>query len=409
MQPNASINQKLHERMPKFDDETFNDFAEQLFDLDRQHRLRQLRPRRSRGMEFVGASKEAIVNFGSNDYLGIAATASIQSILTGAKSKNLTSGSSASALVCGWSDAHEALANKIARLEETEAAVLFPSGYAACSGAVATLALENDLILSDELNHASLIDGCRLSRAQCMVYPHRDVEFIADVLKKRRLCYRRVWIVTDGVFSMDGHIAPLVQLCDLGDRFDAEVIVDEAHGTGVLGKSGSGVCEALEVKDRVHIRIGTLSKALGGQGGFVVGPRVIVDFLINHCRPLIFSTSLLPAAIAVANAAIDIVQNEPQRRSRVATYANQLRKELGIRSTSDVEAGVPIIPIVIGEDEAALKLSVELQENGFYVPVIRPPTVPKGTSRLRVSLSAAHDQKAVKHLVETFQSLIDQD
>ncbi|MCL4162387.1 UNVERIFIED_CONTAM: hypothetical protein GTU68_026021, partial [Idotea baltica] len=242
-----------------------------------------------------------------------------------------------------------------ADFESTEAAVVFPSGFAACSGTTATLAEEGDLILSDRLNHASLIDGCRMSKAECMVYPHLSFEYVADVLRKKRQQYQRVWIVTDGVFSMDGHVAPLRELAQLAAEYNSQLIVDEAHGTGVLGAN-----------EQVAIRIGTLSKAIGGQGGFVAGPKVVIDYLINRCRTLIYSTSLAPASVLAALAAFELVRDEPERRYHVCSLAQRLRGRLSIH-VDETESGVPIIPILIGSDADAIKLSSQLRAKGFFV------------------------------------------
>ncbi len=291
---------------------TFDHLARQLALLREQRRLRKLVPRAADGVYLVSPDGRRVLNFGGNDYLGLVAQHGV-----GAGGANVGGGGSgASPLVCGWTPSHQDLAERIAAFEATEAAVLFPSGYAACSGTIATLAQADDLILSDQLNHASLIDGCRLSRADCRIYPHRDCETLAAVLEQSRRDFHQAWIVTDGVFSMDGHVAPLGELCDLAERYDASLIVDEAHGTGVLGSSGSGVCEAMGVKDRVAIRIGTLSKAIGSQGGFVAAPQLVIDYLINRCRSLIYSTALAPPAVASAIAGFDAIANEPERRAR---------------------------------------------------------------------------------------------
>ncbi|TWU23347.1 8-amino-7-oxononanoate synthase [Novipirellula galeiformis] len=378
----------------------FDYLADRLAELKSHHRLRTLVPRQPLGIEFIDDAQRRLINFGSNDYLGLATSRSPSPIAPSA------TGSTASALVCGWTPLHQQLAERIAQLESTESAILFPSGYAACSGTVATLAEEGDLILSDELNHASLIEGCRLSRAECIVYPHRDHEFVANTLAQRRHQFTRVWIVTDGVFSMDGHVAPLRELADLVQRFTATLIVDEAHGTGVLGKTGSGLCEALEVKDRVAIRIGTLSKAIGGQGGFVAGPKVVTDYLVNRCRSLIFSTSLAPSAVAASLASIESFQAEPSRRHRVQSIARHVRERLSLLTTCELENSVPIIPIVLGQDAKAMTAFEKLVEAGFYVPAIRPPTVPRGTSRLRLSLSALHDDAMIESLIRAVAELI---
>lgn len=376
---------------------SFDYLADRLAELSSQHRLRTLAARQPQGVTFVDAANRRLVNFGSNDYLGLATSGLPIASLP------RESGSTASALVCGWTLLHQQLAETIAELESTESAVLFPSGYAACSGTVATLAEAGDLILSDALNHASLIDGCRLSRAECVVYPHRDYEFVASVLKQRRHEFTRVWIVTDGVFSMDGDVAPLVELCDIADPFDASVIVDEAHGTGVLGETGSGVCEALRVKDRIAIRIGTLSKAIGCQGGFVVGPKVVTDYLVNRCRSFIFSTALAPSTVAASIAAFESLKSEPERRHRVQSLAIQVRDRLSISTSCAIENTVPIVPLIIGEDAKAVAASQTLSEAGFFVPAIRPPTVPPGTARLRLSLSASHTDAMVESLLSAIQ------
>ena len=205
---------------------------------------------------------------------------------------------------------------------------------------------------------------------------------------------------------MDGCIAPLCDLQEVARRHDACVIADEAHGTGVLGKDGSGVCDALGVKDQVLIRIGTLSKAVGSQGGFVAAPRIVVDHLINHCRPLIYSTSLTPAAVAFAQAGISDIVNRPERRERVQQLARHVRSELSIETRNDLEASVPIIPLIIGSDSRVVEVSAELAKQGFYVPAIRPPTVAKGTARLRISLSAAHHSEMIDELLVKIRKLI---
>jgi 8-amino-7-oxononanoate synthase len=380
--------------MPRFDF-----LAEQLQALAAQGRHRALVARQIDGPWMITADGQRLINFGSNDYLGLASRSALRE-----RNETPNRGSGASALICGWSPSHQRLAEAIARLEQTEAVVLFPSGYAACCGTVATLAQSDDLILSDQLNHASLIDGCRLSRAQSRVYRHRDCDEVEKILASSRGEFDQVWIVTDGVFGMDGHVAPLVRLCELAERYQAHVVVDEAHGTGVLGAQGSGVCEALGVKDRVPIRIGTLSKAIGAQGGFVAAPQVVVDFLVNRCRSLIFSTALSPTAVVAAQNALDVIGSQPQLRSGLRQLSRLLRRELTI-DVSEPEAGVPIVPIIVGDDQWAVEASARLAAAGIYVPAIRPPTVPAGSARLRVSLSAVHDQAMVEQLVRQLRAM----
>lgn len=379
--------------------------SQRLQELERQQRLRTLTPRHCEGVYLVETGGRRLLNFGGNDYLGLVAqqrAAEAPSHLP--EHREVATGSSASPLVCGWTNEHQRLAETIAEFESTESSVIFPTGYAAGCGSVATLAGPEDLILSDQLNHASLIDGCRLSRAACIVYPHRDCDVLERTLEEKRNRFQRVWIVTDGVFSMDGHVAPLVEIGKLAERYDADVIVDEAHGTGVLGEKGGGVCEALEVKDRIAVRIGTLSKAIGCQGGFVAGSQCVVDYLTNHCRTLIYSTALAPAAVAASLVSLQMIRDQPERRRRVQQLASQLRNMLSIESDA-IESTVPIIPVLIGGDRETLAASNRLGKAGFYVPAIRPPTVPEGTARLRVSLSAAHDESMVSRLAAAIGEL----
>ena len=376
---------------------SFDYLEKRLQKLRADFRFRELVPRSTNGVYLVDADGQQLINFGSNDYLGIAADQTLSTA---------TSGSAASALVSGWSTMHQALADRIARFEETESAVVFPSGFAACSGTIAALAEDGDLILSDELNHASLIDGCRLSRAQRFVVSHRQIDQANRLLSDRRAEFNRVWIVTDSVFSMDGHVAPLEQWCDVADRWDANIIVDEAHATGVLGKRGRGACEALGVKDRVPIRIGTLSKAIGAQGGFVAGPKSVIDYLINHCRSLIYTTALAPSSVQAAMRGITLICDEPQRREHVQRLARLFREQMADAQPAnhdDIETRVPIIPVILGDDQRAVAASRLLYKAGFLAPTIRPPTVPEGTARLRISISAAHNQEMVESLVATIR------
>lgn len=378
----------------------WDDFRDSLESLRRIGRLRRLRPLCSEGVSLVDETGNRCVNFGTNDYLGLAR------YLADRLPPLPSVGARASGLICGWTDRHAVLAQRIAELETTSAAVIFPSGFAACSGTVATLARRGDLILSDQLNHASLIDGCRLSKADRVVYPHRDVEVVADILATRRSNYHRAWIVTDGVFSMDGHLAPLRALVELANRFQADLIVDEAHGTGVLGTHLSGACEALDVKPQVAVRIGTLSKAFGGQGGFVACDQVLADYLVNHCRTLVFSTALALPAVEAALAVLADLPEAARRRDRVCELARRFRSALGQDVASGaIEPMIPIIPIPIGSDRDATELSLRLREQGMYVPAIRPPTVPEGKSRLRVSVSADHNAEQIDRLAEWIDRL----
>jgi 8-amino-7-oxononanoate synthase len=376
----------------------FDFLSQRLQALADAGRLRSLLPRRHQGIQLLHANGAPLINFGSNDYLGLAAERNTHPPKADpADTLQTRGGSGASALVSGWTDQHQRLADLLADFESSESAVLFPSGYAACCGTVATLAEPHDLILSDALNHASLIDGCRLSHAVRMIYPHRDCQRVAELLNQHRHEFAHVWIVTDGVFGMDGHLAPLDHLAKLAAEFDAFLVVDEAHGSGVLGEHGQGAGEALGVKSDIAVTIGSLSKAIGSQGGFVAGPQPLVDYLINRCRSLIYSTSLAPAAVAAAIEGVRAISDQPQRRQRLQNLSRRFRRQLQLDAT-DREAGVPIVPILIGSDQRTVEISQQLAEAGFYVPAIRPPTVPVGSARLRVSLSAAHDETMIDQL-----------
>ena len=381
--------------------------------LRESQRFRKLVPRAADGVYVIEPDNRRLLNFGANDYLGLALEMRerIEIPNSGTESGEggcvqASGGSGASALLSGWTAQHQRLSEQIAELEGTESAVLFPTGFAACSGTVSALAEAGDLILSDQLNHASLIDGCRMSRAERIVYPHADWQAVDRILRQRRDEFARVWIVTNTVFGMDGYVAPMDRLNEIAQTHAAILIADEAHGTGVFGEDGSGVCEAMGVKDQVAIRIGTLSKAVGSQGGFVAAPHVVIDHLVNHCRSLIYSTSLTPAAVVAARVGIDQISTQPQRRQRVKMLARRVRSQLLIKTRTDLEASVPIIPVVVGEDTQAVQVSRQLAELGFYVPAIRPPTVAQGTARLRISLSAAHQDEMVERLLDAVRRLV---
>lgn len=367
--------------------------------LEDQGLRRRLSPIAASGMLLVTADGHPLINFGSNDYLGIAA----ERLDAQADAR---SGSGASPLVCGYSTAAAELCDALAALEDTEAAVLFPSGFAACSGTIAALAEPGDLILSDALNHASLIDGCRLSKAERFIYPHCDHAAVAGLLAAHRHRFQRAWIVTDTVFSMDGDLAPLAELVEAAERFDAIMIVDEAHATGVLGQHGSGACEAAGVKSQVPIRIGTLSKAIGSQGGFVAAPQAVTDYLVQQARPLIYSTAAAPAAIAAASAGLRTMQDQPQRRHRVRHQARRLRQRLGQAGFRIDLSEVPIVPLRIGPAAEAVRAADRLRQAGFFVPAIRPPTVPDATARLRISLSAAHTDQQIDDLCDAIERMV---
>jgi 8-amino-7-oxononanoate synthase len=344
------------------------------------------------------------LNFSSNDYLNLASDPRLARAASDA-ARRYGTGSGASPLISGHLLPARALERTLAKWEGTESALIFSSGFAANLALVTSLAGREDAIYSDELNHASLIDGCRLSRARIHVYRHCDANHLADLLKQKRSSRRKL-IVSDSVFSMDGDLAPLAELYDLARRFDALLLLDEAHATGILGRSGRGAVELIpppaDLDPDAVIRIGTLSKALGAQGGFVSGSCRLVRWLVNVARPYIFSTALAPPSAAAARRAIAIAQKEPWRRLHMQSLALCLRQRLGIQIDRVLS---PILPLPAGSVRAALNLSARLKRQGILVPAIRPPSVPEGTARLRISLNAGHTIADVERFTDVLAAL----
>lgn len=338
-----------------------------------------------------------LIHFGSNDYLGLAADPRLRAAVLSAV-EQYGWGSGASPLILGHGQLHECLAQRIAQFEGTEAALVFASGFAANTGAVAALAAAGDVVFTDRKNHASLLDGCRLSRADVRTYKHGDWQDLARLLD-RPANHRRRLIVTDSLFSMDGDLAPLAELADLAERYEAMLMVDEAHATGVFGAGGRGVAEYLGVEHRIPVRVGTLSKALGGIGGFVAGSRRLIDWLVNRARPYIYSTASPAAVASAALAAIEIVEHEPQRRTTLLERATRLRARLAEQGWDIGRSASQIIPIRLGDTQRAVLRAAKLRHQGIFVPAIRPPTVPEGEACLRISLTAAHTEEMVERLL----------
>lgn len=365
---------------------------ETLSALERQHLRRFLEPLESPQGPHVRVGGRSYLNFSSNDYLGLA---NDPEVIEAGRQALLEHGvgAGASRLVVGDSQAHVCLERALARFNGSEAALLFNSGYAANVGVLTALFGPGDVIFSDALNHASLIDGCRLSRAQTVVFPHRDVEAL-EALVLAHPGRRRV-VVTDTVFSMDGDRAPLEALHELCSRHGLALIVDEAHGTGVLGAGGRGLCELEGVE--VDLHIGTLSKALGGFGAYVCGSTAAREVLLNQARSLVFSTALPPVMCVTAQVALTKLA-APEKRALLQARIEQLAaglRSLGYESRPDSA----VFSVLLGSPQAAMAASAGLREQGLLVKAIRPPTVPSGTSRLRISVSAAHSEEDVARLI----------
>lgn len=341
--------------------------------------------------------EEQLWNFTGNDYLGLADEPSVVSAAEAVLTHGV--GARASALVTGRTPWHDKLERALANFKRTESAMLFPTGYAANSGTITALVGANDVVYCDRLNHASLIDGARNSKARFRVYPHLDTLALRKELESSQ-SYRRRLILTDSLFSMDGDIAPLQELSTLAEEFNAMLLVDEAHATGLFGDHGSGLLEAARVRSKNVIAVGTLSKALGSQGGFVAASQQVCDWLWNTARTSMFSTALAPAMCAAAMQGLKLIESEPQRRDWLQQSSQHVQRVLKSNGW-DIPQHVrgPILPILIGDPQQTLRLADELRHQGILVAAIRPPTVPPGTSRIRISLSYAHGNDGIKALL----------
>ena len=343
-----------------------------------------------------------VILLGSNNYLGLSVHPVVVEAAVAAVQKYGT-GASASRLMSGNCHLYTELEAKIAKAKGTEAALVFGSGYLANIGTIPVLAGEADLILSDALNHASIIDGCRLSHATKQIYRHCDVEHLESLLAQS-MKFRHRLIVTDGVFSMDGDIAPLPEICKLAEQYDATVMVDDAHGFGVLGETGGGAIEHFGLENRGVIQMGTLSKAIGGLGGYVAGSIALIDFLINRARGFIFTTGLPPATLASASAAISVIRSNPELRQRLSANVLLLKNALLERGFQLLPSQTQILPLLLGTVDVASRFAEALLSHGVYAPAIRPPTVPEGTSRLRISVIASHTTEDLETAVKGFEA-----
>ena len=357
--------------------------------------FRPVRVRLGRQSGTVTLNDLQLINFGSNDYLGYAGDSRlIKASAKGACSEG--AGAGASPLVSGHSALHESLGQNISSLLDTEETLIFPSGYAANTSTIACLTGPHDLIVSDAHNHASIIDGCRLSGANVQIYPHRNITEAANLL--RSIPARRRLIVTDSLFSMDGTIAPLADMAQLAHDTKSMLLVDEAHATGLFGIHGSGLVEETGIASSVAVRIGTLSKALGSSGGFVSGHRTLIDYLKHRARSWMFSTAHPPASAAAAIQAIKLLSEEPFRRKKLTESAALFRQKLLSHGVDIGDAEAHVVPVFVKTPQRAVQIAASLVRDGFFVPAIRPPSVPTDSSLLRVSLSYIHTQDTIDSL-----------
>ncbi|HLE80406.1 MAG TPA: 8-amino-7-oxononanoate synthase [Dehalococcoidia bacterium] len=379
-------------------------FRERLDDIKARNLYRRLRTVESAQGSWVKLEGRRVLNLCSNNYLGLAGHPAV--IEAGARAMaewGCSSGASRS--ICGNMAVHELLERRIAALKGTESALLYTSGYTANLGIISALVGKEDYVFSDELNHASLIDGCRLSQAKVTVFPHSDLDQLEQAL--RRTCERfpggRRLIVVDGVFSMDGDLAPVTEIAGLAEKFDSLLMVDEAHATGVLGPGGRGLVASLGLEKRVPVLMGTLSKALGSFGGFAAGNRELTEFLVNTSRSFIFTTGLPPASAACALAALDVLEQDTSLPFKVQENGAFLRQRLNTIGFNTLKSQTQIIPVVVGEAAGAVEMSQLLLERGVLATAIRPPTVPQGTSRIRATVMATHTRADLELAASAFE------
>ena len=343
------------------------------------------------------------LSFCSNNYLGLANNPLVIKAVKDAVGK-YGWGAGASRLVSGNMRLHEVLEGEISKFKGKEASIVFPTGYMANIGTISSLVSKGDLVICDKLNHASIIDGCRLSGADFRVYPHCDMKKLENILKKATK-YSRKLIVTDTVFSMDGDIAPLPDIVRIAHKYNAMVMADEAHGTGVFGENGRGVVEHFNLSKKVSIVMGTLSKAVGSLGGYVSGDADLINFLRNKARPFMYTTALPPAVCAASIAGIKLIRKNPSLRKSLWNNVRYLKKELDLLNFNLIPSESPIIPILIGDAKKAVDMSKLLYKKGILIPAIRPPTVPTRSSRLRMTVMSTHTRKDLERLLEVLSDV----
>jgi glycine C-acetyltransferase len=348
-----------------------------------------------------------VINLASNNYLGLTTHPRLREAALEATRKYGV-GSGAVRTIAGTMKIHMELEEKIARFKNVEGSVVFQSGFAANAGTVSAVLGKEDFIISDELNHASIIDGARLSRATIKVFRHKDMAHAEELLKQVAAQPGHKLLITDGVFSMDGDVAPLPALCDLAEKYGAIMMVDDAHASGVLGRNGRGTIDHFKVHDRVDIQVGTLSKAIGALGGYVCGSRDLIDFLYHRARPFLFSTSHPPSVAASCIAAFEVLEQEPERIEKLWENTRYWKKELGnlgynIGGVNTPASETPITPIIIGDGKLTMDFSRELFKEGVMGTGIAFPTVPEGKARVRTIMTATHTREEMDRALDVLQ------
>ncbi len=369
-------------------------------------RLRVLEDEQAAECTFDG---KKVINLASNNYLGLTTHPKLREASLAA-TKKYGVGSGAVRTIAGTMSLHMELEEKIARFKNVEACVVFQSGFTANAGTVSALLGKEDFIISDELNHASIIDGARLSRAKILVFRHKDVAHAEEQLASVKDQPGRKLVITDGVFSMDGDIGPLPGLCAVAEKYGAIMMVDDAHASGVLGRNGRGTIDHFNVHGRVDVQVGTLSKAIGALGGYVCGSRDLIEFLYHRGRPFLFSTSHPPSVAATCIAAFDVLEQEPERIERLWENTRFFKKELGslgfnIGGKNTPASETPITPIIVGEGRLAMEFSRELFKEGVMATGIAFPTVPEGKARIRTIMTATHTREELDRALEVLKKV----
>ena len=378
----------------------------QLEDLKRQKLFREMKRIDSMQGPAVSIDGRQVILFSSNNYLGLASHPEVIKAQVQA-AEEFGAGSCASRLISGNMLLHEKLEERIAGFKSTESAIVFSTGYMANVGTISAIADKGDLVICDKLNHASIIDGVRLSGATLRIYPHKNVERLKEILSKTSTHNKKL-IITDGVFSMDGDIAPLPELIEISKSYGAILMLDDAHATGVLGRRGRGTCEYFGIKEGIDIQMGTFSKALGNLGGFVTGSKTLMEYIRNNARSFIYSTSLPPAILAGALRAIEISEKGNDLREKLWSNVKRLRDGLSGLGLNIMDTKTQIIPVFTGDISSTMKASEILLEKGIFAPGIRPPTVPKNKCRIRLSLMSTHTEEHIDKAIEIFRSLKDE-
>ena len=377
--------------------------ADELASLKEQGLYRSLRVLDAEQKAKTSIDHRSVVNLSSNNYLGLTTHPKLRERMLQAVT-DLGVGSGSVRTIAGTMAIHMELERKLAAFKQTEAAVVFQSGFAANAGTVASILTKEDVIVSDELNHASIIDGARLSRATIKVFPHKDAHAARKILQELPKPQRKL-LITDGVFSMDGDIGALPELCDLADEFGCIMMVDDAHASGVFGKNGRGTVDHFTLHGRVDIQVGTLSKAIGALGGYVAGTRTLIEFLYHRARPFLFSTSHPPGVAAACLAAIEVLEQEPQWIERL--WDNTRFFKSGLRKLG-FDTGLsesPITPVIAGDGALAMQLSDRLFEEGVFAQGIAFPTVPRGKARVRTIVTATHTRDELQFALDCFEQV----